>query len=264
MRISLLSGILLWLGASLPVAAQTLPAPWGEPVWADEFNGPSIDRRNWTYDLGGNGWGNNELEFYTDRPANSYIANGCLVIEARKETYGNRNFTSARLKTQGLRSWTYGRIEARINVPAGQGVWPAFWLLGTNFPSAGWPFCGEIDVMEHVAPIGANTLRGSAHGPGYSGPQSIHGDATAAKLTGQFHIYAVEWEPREIRWYIDGRKYFTVTPQTVKGKWAFNQPFFIILNLAIGGAWPGPPDRTTPFPVRMLVDYVRVYQKGAK
>jgi beta-glucanase (GH16 family) len=252
--------------------AQT---PQWSLVWSDEFNGTTINTGNWTYDTGGGGWGNNELEYYTSRAANSYIAvdpatgNSCLVLQALKEQYRNRNYTSARLKTQGLQNWTYGRIEASIKVPGGQGVWPAFWMLGANFPTVGWPGCGELDIMEHVLPIGANTVRASVHAPNYSGANSAHCDATLADLTGQFHLFALEWEPAELRYYVDGVEYLSVTPQTVScgttqtslpGAWIFDHPFFVILNLAIGGDWPGAPDASTVFPVQMWVDYVRVYR----
>src|SRR5437867_4671586 len=181
-RPNIFSVALLTLLAVFPSLA-THATTW-ERVWSDEFDGPGINSGNWTYDIGGGGWGNKELEYYTDRAENSYIIpdpndsnNHWLVIEARQEKFRNRNYTSARLKTQGLKNWTYGRMDARINIPAGQGVWPAFWLLGSNFPDVGWPACGEIDVMEHVLPIGPNTIRGSAHGPNYSGADSVHGDA---------------------------------------------------------------------------------------
>jgi beta-glucanase (GH16 family) len=249
-------------------------APNWQLVWSDEFSGSAIDSANWTYDTGGGGWGNNELEYYTASSNNSYIShdgsgNGLLVIEARKEQYKNRSYTSARLKTQGLQNFTYGRIEASIKVPNGVGVWPAFWMLGSNFPTVGWPACGELDIMEHVLPIGANTIRGSAHAPNYSGADSVHCDATPADLSGQFHLFAIEWSPTEIRYYLDSTLYFSATPNNVTcagtlsslpGAWIFDHPFFIILNLAIGGGWPGAPDSTTLFPVRMLVDYVRVYR----
>jgi beta-glucanase (GH16 family) len=262
--LGLLSLIGLGLGWARPALAQT---PNWQLVWSDEFNGPAIDRSNWTYDLGGSGWGNRELECYTDRPENSRIVqdasgNGFLVIEARKESYQQMNYTSARLKTQGLQTWTYGRVEARINIPGGTGVWPAFWMLGAHFPDVGWPGCGELDIMEHVMSIGPNTNRGSAHGPNYSGADSAHGDITVQGLLGNFHIFALEWEPTQVRWYLDGKQYFAVTPQTVHGTWVFNKPFFLILNLAIGGDWPGSPDATTKLPVRMMVDYVRVYRNA--
>jgi beta-glucanase (GH16 family) len=257
MRALILILVSLWLPISGAVLGQKLPPPWGAPVWSDEFEAPQINRRNWTYDTGAGGWGNQELEYYTDRPENSYITNGCLVIEARKESFHGSNYTSARLKTLGLHSWKYGRVEARINLPAGQGVWPAFWMLGENLPEVGWPACGELDIMEHVSSLGPNTIRGSVHGPNDT---DAHGDATTTNLSGQFHVFALEWEPTEIRYYLDDQQYFSATPKTIHGPWVFDRPFFILLNLAIGGSWPGPPDATTPFPARMLVDYVRVYQ----
>jgi beta-glucanase (GH16 family) len=262
--------VLAALFGSLHSNAQS---PNWQLVWSDEFNGSSIDPNNWTYDTGGGGWGNNELEYYTSRAANSFIAtdpttgNGCLVIQALQEQYRNQNYTSARLKTQGLHNWTYGKIEASIKVPNGVGVWPAFWMLGANFSSVGWPACGELDIMEHVLPIGATTIRGSAHAPNYSGANSVHCDATLANLSGQFHTFTITWSPTEIDYLVDGIEYFYLTPQTyscgpvqsLPGAWIFDHPFFIILNLAIGGNWPGPPDATTVFPVQMWVDWVRVY-----
>jgi beta-glucanase (GH16 family) len=257
------------------IGVLTQAAPDWQLVWSDEFNGSSIDRSNWTYDTGGGGWGNSELEYYTDRSTNSYIyhdpasGNGFLVLQALHESYRNRSYTSARLKTQGLRNWTYGRIEASIKVPNGQGVWPAFWMLGSNFSTVGWPGCGELDIMEHVTPIGANTIRGSAHAPGFSGANSMNCDDTLANLSSQFHTYAIEWGPSEIRYYVDTTQYFSVTPQTatcgqnktpLPGTWIFDHPFFVILNLAIGGDWPGSPNAATQFPVQMWVDYVRVYR----
>lgn len=252
--------------AALLAATPVLGAPgtW-ELAWADEFTGTELNRQHWTFDQGGGGWGNRELQFYTDRLDNCFLTNGWLIIEAKRERFENREYTSARLKTQGLHSWTYGRIEARIQVPSGQGVWPAFWMLGTNITSVGWPACGEIDILEHVLPIGANTVRGSLHGPGYSGGQALHGDTTVSGLTSQFHVYAVQWEPEVIRWFVDGRKYFEVKPADLAPRrWVFDRPHFLLLNLAIGGAWPGSPDRSTPWPARMVVDYVRVYRRAAE
>jgi beta-glucanase (GH16 family) len=260
------------LTVALNVLSQTTPN-WSL-VWSDEFNGPNINSSNWTYDTGGGGWGNKELEYYTSRPTNSFIyydpvaQNGYLVIQALQEPYRNNNYTSARLKTQGLQNWTYGKIEASIKVPNGQGVWPAFWMLGANFPTVSWPACGELDIMEHVLPIGVNTIRGSAHAPNYSGANSIHCDDTPADLSGEFHLFGIEWAPSELRYYVDGVEYFSFTPQTytcagtstiMPGAWIFDHPFFIILNVAIGGSWPGSPDASTVFPVQMWVDYVRVY-----
>ena len=241
--------------------------------WQDEFNAPDNslpDPSKWTYDLGvgGQGWGNHELEYYTDRPQNAYIKNGNLVISAREERYTDphgvtRSFTSARLKTQNLFSQAYGRFEARIKIPAGQGIWPAFWLLGNNFPSVGWPRCGEIDIMENVGKE-PGTVHGSLHGPVAAASAS---DVTAAfhlppgkNFSDDFHVYAVEWEPAAVRFYADSTLYATFMPQSPgSGPWIFDHPFFIILNVAVGGAWPGNPDPSTKFPQSMLVDYVRVY-----
>ncbi len=240
------------------------PGPW-RLVWHDEFDGAALDTTKWTWDTGGNGWGNAELEYYTNRVENARLENGYLVIEARQESFGNRAYTSARLKTQGLGAWTLGRIEARIQVPRGQGLWPAFWMLGDNIAEVGWPACGEMDIMENIGKEPA-TIHGTVHGPGYSGANGI---TSAYNLTGgafanTFHVFAIEWQLDSIRWYVDSTLYKTVTPSDVPGgwgKWVFNHPFFILLNVAVGGYWPGNPDSTTLFPQTMRVDYVRVYQR---
>lgn len=243
-------------------------------VWSDEFNGTNgstPDPAKWTYDLGGGGWGNQELETYTNRAVNAQVQNGSLVITAQRETFtGNdgitRDYTSARIKTQALFSQAYGRFEARIKIPKGQGIWPAFWMLGSDFPTAGWPRCGEIDVMENIGRE-PGIVHGSLHGPSSSATTS---DLTSsfALPAGQnfadgFHVYAVEWEPDTVRFYVDATNFATFTraqwPQS--GQWVFDHPFFIILNVAVGGVWPGSPDATTQFPQQMLVDYVRVSQK---
>lgn len=229
-------------------------------VWSDEFSGSSIDLNNWTYDLGASGWGNNERQYYTNLPANARIENDMLVIEAREERYRNGSYTSARLKSQGLQSFAYGRIEARIRIPFGQGIWPAFWMLGADFATVGWPASGEIDIMEHIGREPYNVF-GTVHGPGYSGASGVGSFITLSEpVTNNFHVFAVEWEPDEIRWYVDGVQYHTVTPATVPGEWVFDHEFFMILNVAVGGNWPGYPDETTTFPQFMYVDYVRVYQ----
>ncbi len=254
---------------SLPAWSQSITA-WSL-VWSDEFNQPdgaSPDPTKWTFDLGGNGWGNNELESYTSRTNNCRIENSRLVIEARAESYtGNdgihRDYTSARLKTKGRSSWTYGRIEARIQIPRGQGIWPAFWMLGTNIDSVSWPNCGEIDLMENIG-AEPSTVHGTIHGPGYSGGNGIGAAYTlpgSAKFADAFHVFTTEWQTNRIRWYVDGQLYFTVTPANLPGgaSWVFSQPQFLLLNVAVGGYWPGNPDGTTTFPQQMLVDYVRVY-----
>lgn len=239
-------------------------------VWADEFeqaDGSAPDSAKWVHDRGGKGWGNGELETYTDRRTNSWIEGGKLIIAARQESFTGadgipRNYTSARLKTQGKAAWQYGRLEARIKLPRGQGIWPAFWMLGTNFPSAGWPVCGELDIMENIGrePL---VVHGTVHGPGYSGDKGLSGAITnAIPLADDFHLFAVEWEPGRIRWLLDDKPYFTLTPANLpaNAKWAFDHPHYFILNLAVGGHWPGNPDSSTVFPQRMEVDYVRVYE----
>lgn len=246
------------------IAAADIPG-W-KLVWSDEFSGAdgsAPDSAKWGYDTGGGGWGNNELQYYTDRTSNARIEGGSLVIEARAESFGGRNHTSARLLTRGKASWTYGRIEARIRIPRGRGIWPAFWMLGANIGTTGWPACGEIDIMENIGSVPA-TVHGTIHGPGYSGANGIGGSKTLASgaLADDFHVYAVEWEENRIRWFLDGQLYFTATPASLPAgsTWVFGQPQFILLNVAVGGNWPGSPDGTTVFPQRMTVDYVRVYQ----
>ena len=256
----LVCGILSGLGA----VAQT-GTGW-TLVWSDEFtqaDGSSPDSSKWTYDTGGGGWGNGELEYYTSRTSNARIEAGNLVIEARQENYLGSSFTSARLKSQGKASWTYGRIEARIKIPRGQGIWPAFWMLGTNIPSAGWPTCGEIDIMENIGKE-PTLVHGTIHGPGYSGGNGIGGANSlpgSATFADDFHIYAVEWKTNSIKWFVDGLQFFSVNPASLPGgaAWVFTQPQFLLLNVAVGGGWPGNPDATTIFPQRMLVDYVRIY-----
>ena len=239
--------------------------------WADEFDGPAgsvPDQSKWNYDVGGNGWGNNELETYTRRSDNAFLdGNGNLVIKLIKETLTGqdgirREYTSARLLTKDKFTQRYGRIEARLKLPFGQGIWPAFWMLGANIGEAGWPACGEIDIMENIGREPA-VIHGSLHGPGYSGGSPLTGIYTlppGQKFADDFHIFAVEWEPAAIRFFVDGTLYQTKTPTDAAGKrWVFDHPFFIILNVAVGGNFPGNPDDTTTFPQTMLVDYVRVY-----
>jgi beta-glucanase (GH16 family) len=252
--------------ALLAISFHRLAAATWEQVWSDEFNVPDINRSNWTYDTGGDGWGNKELEYYTSRAQNSYVTNdttygSCLVIEARKEQFKNRSYTSARLKTQGLQHWTYGKVEARIRIPRGQGIWPAFWMLGEDITTVGWPGCGEIDIMENIGRE-PNIVHGTVHGPGYSGENGKSGATTLASgaFADNFHVYAVEWGPDRIEWFVDGTSYFSVIPGSLSGPWVFNHNFFLILNVAVGGSWPGSPTATTVFPQQMWVDYVRVYR----
>jgi beta-glucanase (GH16 family) len=238
-------------------------------VWQDEFDGDEINRSNWTYDLGGWGWGNGEAQYYTDRPENARVENGLLVIEARQEKYEGSYYTSARLLTQGLRSFQYGRIEARIKVPAGKGFWPAFWMLGSDFQrnpndpiDSNWPDAGEIDIMEYVGRE-PDLVMGTVHGPGYSGAAGIgRWNRQDYPIADDFHTYAIEWNVDGISWFYDGENYFTLERGVVGDReWVFDKEFFIILNLAIGGQLAGPVGLDTKFPANVYVDYVRVYQE---
>lgn len=232
-------------------------------VWADEFNGTAINDSNWTHEIGGNGWGNGELQYYTDRDTNSYINNGYLVIQALKENYSSWNYTSARLKSQGKRFFKYGKILARIKLPYSQGIWPAFWMLGESFPVAGWPACGEIDIMELVGgPSGDNTVYGTAHWADENGYHVQYGNSytlSSGIFADNFHLFSIIWDEQTIRWYVDNHLYceIDITPAALS---EFHEDFFIILNVAVGGAWPGPPDTTTVFPQKMEIDYIRVYK----
>ncbi len=245
-------------------------------VWSDEFNQPDgspPDPTKWSYHegVGNNGWGNNELEYYTSRPQNISIQNGNLVITAAQEHYTDsaavmRAFTSARIKTRAQFAQAYGRFEARIKIPGGAGLWPAFWMLGDNIKLVGWPACGEIDVMENIGKE-LSTVHATIHGPGYSAAAGISSPYElpgGRRFADDFHLFAVEWEPNSIRFYVDNDLYATRTPADLPSgaKWVYDHPFFILLNLAVGGNWPGPPELTTSFPASMFVDYVRVYQRS--
>ena len=238
-----------------------VPQGWNL-IWHDEFDGDSIDETNWTYDLGGGGWGNGEAEFYTDRPENARLENGILVIEARQERYEEGYYTSARLKSQGLQEFQYGRIEARLKVPSGKGLWPAFWMLGANFNVVGWPDCGEIDIMEYIGRE-PDLIMGTMHGPGYAGALGLSKwNRQDYAIADDFHTYAVEWDQDQITWFYDGVEYSTYTRSDIGDReWVFDQPFFIILNLAVGGQLAGPIGLDTVFPAQYLVDYVRVFQQ---
>ncbi|MDH2426899.1 glycoside hydrolase family 16 protein [Sphaerisporangium sp. TRM90804] len=238
----------------------------GPVTWADEFNGAagtSIDGSKWKFDIGGSGWGNNELQYYTNSTRNVYHdGQGHLAITARRENpsnlqchYGACQYTSGRILTADRFTQTYGRFEASIKIPRGQGIWPAFWMLG----GGNWPTTGEIDIMENIGSV-PNTVHGTVHGPGYSGGSGIGGSRTiGAPLGDAFHNYRVDWSPNLIVWYLDGSEFFRITPSNLRGnQWVFDHPFFMILNVAVGGNWPGNPNSSTTFPQTMLIDYVRV------
>ena len=254
----------------LPSRGDTAEAAVGPISWSDEFNagaGTPVDGGKWNHEIGGGGWGNNEHQYYTNSTSNSvHDGQGNLVITARRDNPGNFNcwygrctYTSARLTTSGKFSQTYGKMEARIKIPRGQGIWPAFWMLGTDIGSVGWPNSGEIDIMENIGRE-PNTVYGTVHGPGYSGGAGITGSRNIGRpLADDFHTYGIEWSPNLIRWFLDGSEYHRITPSNLNGnRWVFDKPEFLILNVAVGGNWPGYPDGSTQFPQSMLVDWVRV------
>lgn len=244
---------------------------WGEYalVWSDEFNGTTLDESVWNYNTGGGGWGNNELQYYTNRPENIRVANGCLVIEAKKENYDNREYTSARIYSKGKKSFLYGRMEARIKFPGGVGTWPAFWMMGET---GSWPKCGEIDIMEHVGFLD-NRASFALHTQEKNGTngRNWHGvHYFDYPLSEDFHVYGVEWCQEEesgkdcIRFFVDGVEYATVWENQIgdHDSWPFYKPHYFILNLAIGGNMGGKVDDTIFNQQRiMYVDWVRVYQR---
>ena len=251
-----------------PTSTTTVPVPVSRKlVWADEFEKAGLpDSTKWGYDVGGNGWGNNELQYYTSRRAeNARVENGKLVIEARRDDYQGKRYTSARLLTRDKTMWTYGRIEAMAKLPKGVGTWPAVWMLGKNISTAGWPLCGEIDIMEHVG-FDEGRVHGTIHSEAYNhgkntqkGSQIIITDVVSA-----FHLYAIEWTADQIEFFVDDKLYYTVQKSALgsgDAQWPFKQPFFLILNVAVGGNWGGQKGvDETIWPQRMEVDYVRVYQ----
>lgn len=222
-------------------------------VWSDEFTttiGP-----DWVIENLGGGFGNNELQYY--RPQNATVQNGNLVITAKNESFGGANYTSAKLVTKGLKSWKYGKIEARISIPSFSGAWPAFWMLGDNIDAVSWPSCGEIDIMEHVNT--ESQVHGTLHWDN-NGQHAQYGLSTTLLNPTAFHIYTAEWTPSSIRIFLDGVQYYVINTSNNFANQAFDKNFFIILNLAIGGNWPGFNIDTAAFPAEMKVDYVRVYQ----
>lgn len=244
-------------------------AQFTELVMADEFdtNG-APNNAFWNYNIGTgqNGWGNGELQYYTNRTENVTVQNGTLIITARKEDFNGSGYTSARLLTKGKFEQTYGRFEARMRLPYGKGIWPAFWLLGDDSNGTQvWPQIGEIDIMEYVGDK-PTSIFGTVHGPGYSGGESISKSYVLQndRFDTGFHVFGIEWGPDYINYYVDDVLYNQITPEDVPGEWVFNRgPFYIILNLAVGGALPGSPNAETVFPQTLLVDYVRVYKNNS-
>ena len=246
---------ILIISSLIQIKAQT----WSL-VWSDEFDSTSIDRTKWTYDLGAGGWGNNELEYYTSSSENSRIEDGNLLIIATKTVSGSTtSYRSARMKTQGLASFKYGKIEARMKLPVGQGIWPAFWMLGDNITQVGWPKCGEIDIMEHVNDN--SQINGTMH---WDNDGHVSAGGVISCDVTEYHDYSIVWTEHTIKWYRDDYNYYTgYIVNSINSTEEFHLPFFIILNLAVGGNWPGYPDATTQFPDTMFVDYVRVYQDSS-
>ena len=236
-------------------------------VWNDEFNDTGINSNHWVFETGDGcpnlcGWGNNELEYY--RTQNAWVGEEVLTLEARKENFGGRNYTSARLKTQGKKSFKYGRIDIRALLPKGQGIWPALWMLGNDISNIGWPKCGEIDIMEMVGGQGKdNQVHGTLHWDNGSGHASYGQSYTLPSgiFAGAYRVFTLIWTETSMKWYVDDQIFNTVDI-TDPSMSEFHQPFFFILNVAVGGNWPGSPDATTVFPQQMKVDYIRVFQKN--
>ena len=250
---------------SIPETGYSTPESYDgmELVWSDEFDASSIDNSNWTFETGtGNwGWGNNELQYYQEN--NTSIIDGNLVIEARKESVDNSNYTSSRIITRDKKSFKYGRVDIRAVMPEGQGIWPALWMLGSNHFQVGWPTCGEIDIMEMIGGGDGrdNVLRGTAHWNQGGHVSYGQGYTHESNLSDEYHVYSIIWDDQNIRWYFDDINFNTmdITSETLS---AFHNNFYFIMNVAVGGVWPGSPDNTTLFPQWMIVDYIRVFQEN--
>jgi beta-glucanase (GH16 family) len=240
------------------------PDPY-ERVWSDEFSVNGLpDTTKWIFQTGGHGWGNRELQYYCEGTSNAEVKDGLLIITARKDSFGNNAYTSARLNSKRPEgSWKYGKIEARMKIPYAKGIWPAFWMMGVNFDTVSWPFCGEIDIMESIGPKEKpGMVHGTAHWANPANQWTSRGDTVTVTETAEtqgFHVYSVIWDKDSISWFADDRQYFALSIETEEFA-AFHKPFYILLNLAVGGNWPGYPDETTSFPQQLFIDYVRVYQ----
>jgi beta-glucanase (GH16 family) len=244
----------------------TTPASYAgyQLLWSDEFSGNTLNTQNWTFDIGNNnGWGNQELEYYTSRVNNVFVSAGNLIIEADQESYQGSNYTSARIKTEGIQQFTYGRIDIRAKLPVAHGMWPALWMLGSNISTVPWPGCGETDIMELVGSA-PSQVTGSMHwqqSNGSEGTFNNNYDLSSGDFSRQFHVFSLLWQHDSVEFYVDDNLYVNGSIANVtSGTYPFNLPFFFIFNVAVGGDWPGPPDNTTIFPQRMFVDYVRVFE----
>jgi len=234
-------------------------------VWKDEFSGSGLDLTSWNQETGNGagGWGNNELEYYTISTKNTFVSNGNLVIEARKESIQGFNYSSGRMTTQNKKAFKFGRIDIRAKLPVGKGIWPALWMLGANISTVGWPACGEIDIMELIGTYPGRS-HGTMHWKPVSGTNTSKGaeyNLASGNFSQQFHVFSILWVQDAIKWYIDDQLFLTTTSADVgAANYPFNSDHFLIFNVAVGGNWPGSPDTNTVFPQRMFVDYVRVFQ----
>lgn len=235
-------------------------------VWNDEFDGTSINSDDWTHEIGtgDGGWGNNELQYYTNSTSNSYLSNGSLIIEAKEQSFQGSPYTSARLITKDKQIFQYGRVDIRAILPEGQGIWPALWMLGNNISDIGWPACGEVDIMELVGHE-PSTVHGTAHwgpqGQSFSTFAGAGYSISGEKFSEAYHVFSVKWEANSIKWLVDDEEYFSIDNGDVDVNYPFNDEFFFIFNIAVGGNWPGSPDATTQFPQKMFVDYIRIFQE---
>ena len=246
--------------------------PWfkegWEIVWYDEFDSTSLDMNKWSYEVGGHGFGNNELQFYTNDTSNVFTKEGVLHIRAKFEAAGIgestnlRNFSSARLRTLGKGDWKYVRIDVKAKLALGQGIWPAIWMLPTDWTYGNWPKSGEIDIMEHVNL--ENRFLGTVHSESQHGSNGVGGEIEVQGLNENFHDYSLEWDSDQMSFAFNDSIFFTLNKADYtddEEHWPFDQPFFLILNLAVGGNWPGSPNSSTEFPSKFFINYVRVYEK---
>jgi hypothetical protein len=254
-------------GTYLPTDTSGYTSPLSYPgyllTWSDEFNSNSIDTNNWNFEIGGGGWGNNELEYYTGRIKNAFQSSGHLVIEATAENYEGSNYTSARMTSQNKQQFQYGRIDIRAKLPVGQGIWPALWMLGVDFPQVGWPACGETDIMELIGTY-PQEIFGTIHWADSTGGNASSGSQfsiASGDFSMQFHVFSLIWKKDSISLLVDDQVFFNEQAgQVSNGNWPFNNPYFFILNVAVGCNWPGSPAATTTFPEFLFVDYIRVFQ----
>ena len=252
--------------STVPTKGYTTPKSYAnlKLAWADEFDGTSLNENFWNYELGNNnGWGNNELQYY--KKENTSVKDGFLIVQAKNESAGNQTYTSSRLTTQNKFNFKYGRVDIRAALPKGQGIWPALWMLGKNIPQVSWPKCGEIDIMEMVGGNSGNgsdkTTYGTAHWDNNGSHAQYGGNTklTSGVFNDEFHVFSIVWNAQKIMWYLDDVQ-FHVIDTTPAGLSEFQEEYFLLVNLAVGGDWPGKPDGTTVLPQQLIVDYIRVFQ----